>query len=108
MPHPHGFLQCRLRELMMRLAPGGAGELLARTENRDFGESRNIRRRLKQFSALLRQFTVALPRKVAERVATKTRMEWLWVLDDPPPYSAQTGLAHLLGDVEDDPACCII
>ena len=46
--------------------------------------------------------------RVAEQVAAETDLDWLRVLNDPSSYSTQTGLAHLLAQVEDDPSCCIV
>jgi hypothetical protein len=66
------------------------------------------RRDPKRLAALLRQFTVAVGKKVAASVAHATTAEWLWVLDDPSLYSKETGLAHLGGEELDGPACHII
>jgi CRISPR-associated endonuclease Cas3-HD len=106
-PHTDGFLEDRLRDRMSYFAPLGAGQLLTRAQDPAFRRSLSFRER-KQLAALLRQFTVALPKKVADRVAGPTGLDWLRVLDDPALYSAETGLAHLLGDEADDPAVKIL
>ncbi|MGE3809372.1 MAG: CRISPR-associated endonuclease Cas3'' [Gemmataceae bacterium] len=51
----------------------------------------------KRLSALLRQFTVAVPAKIAIRIAELVPgRDWLWRLSDPHDYSDRTGLAHHL------------
>jgi CRISPR-associated endonuclease/helicase Cas3 len=51
----------------------------------------------KRLSALLRQFTVAVPAKIAHRIADRVpACDWLWQLTDPDDYSECTGLAHHL------------
>lgn len=51
----------------------------------------------KRLSALLRQFTVAVPTKIAGWIAEGVPgCDWLWRLNDPKGYSERTGLAHHL------------
>lgn len=109
-PHPDGdrFLPPRMARLLNRFAPEGPQQLLERYQDPDFQRSLKDRRDHKRLAALVRQFTVALPKKVADRVAEQTTMDWLWVLRDPSCYSAEMGLAQLLSDGADDPACQII
>ena len=58
----------------------------------------------KRLSALLRQFTVAIPTKIADRIAEPVpKCDWLWLLKNPNEYSELTGLAHHL-TVDDEPA----
>ncbi len=57
--------------------------------------------RRKQVSALLRQFTVAMPVKVADNISEKVTDRWgeeLWLrrLSSASNYSSRTGLAHCL------------
>ena len=110
-PHHDGdrFLPLRMARLLHRFAPAGPGQLLERYRDPAFRRSLRNRQDRKRLAALVRQFTVALPRKVAERVADRIdEMDWLRVLNDPTAYSAETGLAHLLGEAEDEPSCTII
>ncbi len=108
-PHPQGerFLPLRMARLLDRFAPNGPQELLKRYQDVKFRQSLSRRDR-KRFSTLLRQFAVALPRSLLDRVARRTEMDWLWELNDTALYSDATGLAHLLGEAEDDPSCAII
>jgi hypothetical protein len=75
----------------------------------DLYVDRNFRRGLafherKQLSALLRQFTVAVPKNIAGRFANQdSECEWLWRLDDRASYSDRTGLAHHL-TIDDEAA----
>lgn len=51
----------------------------------------------KRLSALLRQFTVAVPVKIAGHIAEQVPgCDWLWRLTNPKDYSERTGLAHHL------------
>jgi len=69
--------------------------------NRDSRHELSLFQR-KRLSALLRQFIVALPQRVAERVASPLGdCGWLWRLDDPKEYAPDTGLAHCLLAEED-------
>jgi CRISPR-associated endonuclease Cas3-HD len=87
---------------------GTANELLARSRDRCFRRGLSFRER-KQLSALLGQFTVPVPRKVATAFAQPYAPEdWLWLLNNPGDYSDATGLAHLLGADADDPASMIL
>jgi CRISPR-associated endonuclease/helicase Cas3 len=57
----------------------------------------------KRLNALLRQFTVAVPKKLGDRIAEPIPgCDWLWRLSNPNAYSQHTGLAHHL-TVEDEP-----
>lgn len=109
-PHPDNdrYLTPRMARLLHRFAPKGSRQLLERYEDPAFRRSLKDRREKKRLSALVKQFTVALPKKAAERVARPTRLDWLWVLDEPTSYSSETGLAHLSGAVEDGPSCAIL
>jgi hypothetical protein len=102
-PHQDGdrYLSLRMAQLLYRYAPAGPRQLLERYEDRAFRRSLKDFRERKRLAALVRQFTVAVPKKVADRAATQTANEWLWVLNDPTSYSDQTGLAHLLSEGED-------
>ena len=65
----------------------------------------------KQLSVLLRQFSVSVPRRVADRIANAPASDrgWLWVLKEASLYSETTGLAHLLSVEEaEDPACMVL
>ncbi len=110
-PHLDGdrYLPPRMARLLHRFAPAGPRQLLQRYGDSAFRRSLKDFRDRKRLAALVRQFTVAVPKKVAGRVATQNmEMDWLWVLNDPASYSAKTGLAHLLCEEEDDPSCQII
>ena len=109
-PHSDGdrYLPPRIARLLHRFAPDGPQQLLQRYEDPSFKRSLKDFRERKRIAALVRQFTVAVPRKVAERIATRTAMEWLWVLNDPALYSPETGLAHHMCADEGDPSCQII
>ncbi len=102
------YLSPRMAQLLHRFAPAGARQLLDRFQDRDFRRSLRDRRDLKRLAALVRQFTVSVPKKVAKAVSTETAMDWLRVLDDPASYSDETGLAHLQCDDERDSSCAII
>jgi CRISPR-associated endonuclease/helicase Cas3 len=87
-----------------------AAELLERSRDSTFRRGLSFVER-KQLAALLRQFVVSVPKRLAERVADAptTEQEWLWVLKDSDLYSDQTGLAHHLTEEEAaDPACLMI
>lgn len=84
-----------MQRLLTEFAPQGPEQLLSRYRDPSF------RRRLtfldrKRFLALLRQYIVPVPRKVAEQVADPVT-DWLWRLSNLDDYSPATGLAHLLG-----------
>jgi CRISPR-associated endonuclease/helicase Cas3 len=102
------FLSPRMARLLYRFAPDGPAQLLARLTDPAFRRTLRDRRDRKRLFALVRQFTVAVPKKVAERVAARTGLDWLWVLDDPASYSEETGLAHLLGAEAEEPGCQIL
>lgn len=109
-PHADGdrFLLPRMARLLYRFAPDGPAQLLARLVDPAFRSTLKDRRDRKRLFALVRQFTVTVPRKVAERVAAPTGLDWLRVLDDPASYSDETGLAHLLGEESADAGCQIL
>lgn len=109
-PHPDGdhFLPLRMARLLHRFAPDGPGQLLQRYCDVTFRRSLDFRDR-KRFSALLHQFTVAVPKRLAGQIARQlAEHDWLWELDDPNLYSAETGLAHLLAPEDDGPSSAII
>jgi CRISPR-associated endonuclease/helicase Cas3 len=106
-PGTDRYLDPRLSPLMDRLAPGGSSDLLARYRDPAFRRQLGFLDR-KRLSALLRQFTVGVPRKLAERIANPTpEHDWLWVLNNPADYSDETGLAHLYEEGTDDISCTI-
>jgi len=87
-----GF-DCETAEALLDKYAGGALNFGA-TKKEKF-----VRR--KQVSALLRQFTVGIPVKVADNISEKVTDRWgeeLWLrrLCSPSTYSARTGLAHCL------------
>ena len=91
-----------------RLGIADADDLLLCYQDRAFRKSLSFlgARRL---SAILRQFTVGMPKKLAERVAHPTaEHDWLWVLDDPARYSEATGLADCVSPTDDDVSCLLI
>jgi hypothetical protein len=110
-PGAERFLAAGYREALRSFATDTAEGLLARSLDRAFRRTLSFLRR-KQLSALLRQFTVSVPVRVAGRLATGVGNEdeaWLWKLNDPALYSAATGLAHhLTAEEAADPSCAII
>jgi CRISPR-associated endonuclease/helicase Cas3 len=69
--------------------------------------------RRKQASALLRQCSVAVPVKIADRFGSERTNPWgepfwLWLLDNPADYSEATGLAHLLTREDEGPELIIV
>jgi CRISPR-associated endonuclease/helicase Cas3 len=74
-----------------------AEEVLGRYLDRDFRHRLSLPDR-KRLTALLRLFTVAVPRRRAEEGLSGPipGCDWLWRLSDPNAYSDETGLAHHL------------
>jgi hypothetical protein len=109
-PHRDGdrCLSYRMARLMHRFAPNGPAQLLERYLDRAFRRGLDFRNR-KRLSALVRQFTVALPNKVAARFTSELPdCSWLRRLDQPSLYSPETGLAHLLVEADEADISSII
>ena len=94
-----------MQQLLEEFAPNGPEQLLSCYLNRDFFKNLDFLQR-KRFMALLRQYTVSVPRKTTVQVAEHVN-PWLWRLLNLEDYSKETGMAHLLEN-ELDPACTII
>jgi hypothetical protein len=107
-PGADGYLAPEMRPLLARFAPGGSEDLLWRYRDRAFRRSLQFLDR-KRFSALMRQFMVGVPPKLAPEIADQdSNHDWLWVLKNPGNYSDETGLAHLLGGTPGEAACVIL
>src|SRR5262249_19820189 len=101
------FLAPRMACLLQRFAPAGPAQLLARFQDPAYRRTLSRRDR-KRLSALVRQFTVALPKQVAAAAAAPTALDWRRVLSESGCYSQETGLAHLLGEAAEEPGCAIV
>jgi CRISPR-associated helicase Cas3/CRISPR-associated endonuclease Cas3-HD len=97
-PGSEGYLSEEGRKLLGHFRLKDSRELLRSVQDPAFRRSLTFLDR-KRLSALVRQFTVAVPARTVGAIASRTALEWLWVLDDPARYSADTGLA--LGTEED-------
>ena len=91
--------------LLKEFAPKGPEQLLNNYLNKAYYNNLTFLQK-KRFNALLRQYIVSAPRKIAVKVAEQVS-SWLWRLSNPKDYSPKTGLAHML-EKESDPACTII
>ena len=107
-PDSDRYLIPELRPLLERLGVTDSDDLLLCYQDRAYRKSLGFLDR-KRLSALLRQFTIGVPKELAQRIAYQTNeYDWLWILDKPENYSEDTGLAHLLSPTEDDPSCLIM
>lgn len=106
-PGAERYLAEAYRPRLSGFGVGSADALLERSRDARWRRRLSFPER-KQLAALLRQFTVAVPRKVAEAFAQPYAADdWLWVLRNPADYSDATGLAPLLRTEGDDPASMI-
>lgn len=105
MPWQNMELSPAMEQLLEEFAPKGPEQLLSNYLDRAYYNSLDFLQR-KRFMALLRQYTVSVPRKTAVQVAEQIN-PWLWRLSNLKDYSPKTGLAHLLEN-EPDLACSII
>ena len=104
MPDSDRYLLPGLLPLFDRLGVVDSDDLLCCYLDRAFRRNLGFLDR-KRLSAALRQFTVGVPKKMAERIAHRahpTEHDWLWVLDDQASYSDESGLAHILVPAEDE------
>lgn len=100
-PGAESYLPERYRPELAKFGVATIDGLIDLSCNRDSRRELSLFQR-KRLSALVRQFVVALPQRVAERVASPVRdCVWLWRLDDPNEYAPDTGLAHCLLAEED-------
>jgi CRISPR-associated helicase Cas3 len=110
-PGAERFLAADHRAALASFGADSAEGLLARSLDTAFRRGLSFLRR-KQLSALLHQFTVSVPLRLANRLSTPVGAPdeaWLWRLNDPGLYSAATGLAHhLTAEEAADPACVIM
>ena len=103
-PGAEVYLPENHRKVLRQFDCDSAEELLERylSGKLDYGADRSekfVRR--KQVSALIQQFSVAVPLKVADKISEKLENRWgdeLWFrrLLNPNGYSPRTGLAHCL------------
>jgi len=101
-PGAERFLPQRYQPLLRAFGVETAEQLLERYLDRDVRRGLSFQGRRRQ-SALLRQFLVDVPKKIAGDIAHPadgTRTEWPLVLSKPKLYRRSTGLAHL--GVEDN------
>jgi hypothetical protein len=101
------YLSYRMGRMLYRWAPDGPAQLLECYQDRVFRRSLSFRQK-KQLTALLRQFTVAMPKAIAARIADPTDLDWLRLLANPTDYSETTGLAHHLAGAADEAKAIII
>jgi CRISPR-associated endonuclease/helicase Cas3 len=110
-PGAERFLAAGHRAVLESFGTDTAEELLALSLDPASRRKLDFLRR-KQLAALLRQFTVSVPARVASRVADPVGNEedaWLWQLNDPRFYSDATGLAHhLTAEDAADPSCVVL
>jgi CRISPR-associated helicase Cas3 len=104
-PWRHVELPPVLQKLMNDYAPDNVIQLLAKYQDRDFLQHLSFLEK-KRFMMLIRQYTVAVPKGLAERVG-KEIVPGIWRLLDIANYSNKTGLAHLLVEKEEN-ECLII
>jgi CRISPR-associated endonuclease/helicase Cas3 len=95
------YLSDEGRRLLSRLRLSDSQEVLQKAQEPGFRRSLSFLDR-KRFSALMRQFTVSVPERTVKAIASPSGLEWLWVLDDPEQYSAETGLAFTADDDTDE------
>lgn len=98
-------LSPKMKPLIAKFAPKGPTQLLKRYCNASFRRGLTFHDR-KRLQALIRQYTVPVPRKVAQQIADQVT-DWLWQISNLDEYSPATGLAHLLGS-ETGPAVLIL
>jgi CRISPR-associated helicase Cas3/CRISPR-associated endonuclease Cas3-HD len=87
-----GYLPEKMGRLMNRFAPGGSQELIRKVQDNAFRRTLSFLDQ-KRLSALVQQFTVSVPERIAREIATQTEQEWLRLLNDGIEYSDATGLA---------------
>jgi CRISPR-associated endonuclease/helicase Cas3 len=100
-PGAEVYLTPEGRRLMERFDLTDSQTILDRLRSPAFRRGLSFRDR-KRFSALVRQFTVSVPRATAAEIATPSGVEWLSVLADPARYSDTTGLAFGGSDDTDE------
>jgi CRISPR-associated endonuclease/helicase Cas3 len=108
-PRSDRYLTEEGRHLLKGFGFEDSTALLAKAQDRAFRRRLDFLAR-KRLSALLRQFTVSVPERLAKALAKPlpppTGLDWLWVLDPEVPYSDETGLA--LGSADDTDESTII
>ncbi len=98
-------LNAPTQSLLDRFAPDGPEQLLSNCRDPVFLAQLSFHDR-KRLRSLLHQFTVSLPRRLAQQVAEPVT-EWLWRLTQQADYSLETGLAHLW-ESDEEPSLQII
>jgi len=93
-PRSSRALASPMSHLLQKFAPEGPEQLLEKWIDSSFRRELSFSDR-KRFRALLQQFCVPVPRKVAAQFADPVT-DWLWRLSDFDDYCEHTGLAHLL------------
>ncbi|HHY46854.1 MAG TPA: CRISPR-associated helicase Cas3' [Firmicutes bacterium] len=102
-PYGEEFLSPRMRDLLLRFAPGGCEELYERYLDKRHRAKLSFAER-KRFMGLLQHFVVSLDLKAAEHIVVPAPEIGICRIVDAKLYSPETGLAHRVGhgyDVSD-------